>query len=92
MIEQVVDCANGKAEPPPELEIIWGCQQYGCLPDSGGYMDQDVTIMKRGTTYENIYAFIKRNRKGGKKAMDYAELSDADRKLFDWLRGLEIKF
>jgi ABC-type protease/lipase transport system fused ATPase/permease subunit len=91
MIEQVVACAKGNAEPPPELEIIWGCQRYNCLPEAGGYLDQDVTLMKRGTTYENIYSFVKRNRQSG-KAINYAELSEADREIFDWLRGMEIRF
>ena len=91
MIVQVVEAAKGKADPPPELEIIWGCQRYGCLPENGGYLDQDVLLMKRGTMYDTIYSFVKRNRQGG-KSIDYAELSDADRDMFDWLRGLEIRF
>jgi hypothetical protein len=87
----VADAANGKAEPPPALEIIWGCQRYGCLPENGGYLDQDYRLMRVGTVYDNVYSFIKRNRNGGKR-INYADLSDSDRDMFDWLRGLEIRY
>jgi len=91
MIEQVVACAKGKAPPPPELEIIWGCQRYGCLPETGGYLDQDDRIMKVGTYYNKVYWLVKNWR--SKDKPDLADLSETDRNLWLWLvKDLEVKF
>ena len=91
MIQQAADCANGKAPPPPELSLMWRCQQFGCLPEAGGYNDQDFATMERAAVFDRVYNFIKRNRRNG-KAMDYAEMDDADRDLFQALKEMEIKF
>lgn len=91
MIQQVADYANGKGEPPPELLLILRCRQFSCLPDAGGYNQQDEPTMIKGGTYERVFNFIQRNRRG-KKTIDYAELDEADQHMFDWLRETEIKF
>ena len=91
MIQQAADCANGKANPPPELTLIWKCRQFGCLPEAGGYNQQDDITMTRAGMYERVYNFIKRNRRG-KEPMNVAEMDEADRAMFDWLREQEIKF
>ena len=79
------------ANPPPELDILWRCHEFGCLPEVGGYLDQDVRLMRIGSAAVKIYSFLARNREGG-KSINYAELNTADRRTFDMLRKLEIKF
>jgi hypothetical protein len=38
--------ANGHsvANPPPELSLYSMCKEFHCLPDSGGWNDQDPQI------------------------------------------------
>ncbi len=86
----MVDAADGKDDPPPELEIIWGCRRYNCLPEAGGYMDQDAKLMYTGTTYDNVYNFVRTFRSMDKP--DFAKLDAASREIFLWLVKLEVRF
>lgn len=85
-----MEAAKGNEEPPPELEIMWGCQRYGCLPEQGGYLDQDARLMALMATFDNVYTFVKSRQ--SKEKRDYAELSPAERALFDMLVDLGVKF
>lgn len=46
---------DGKATPPPELQLAWACQKWNSLPDDGAYLDQDYTLMTRMNALMNIY-------------------------------------
>ena len=91
MIQQAADCANGKAPPPPELSLLWRCRQFSCLPEAGGYNDQDAPTMERAAAFDNVYSFIKRNRRG-KDPMDYAGMDDSDRDMYQRLKDMGVKF
>jgi hypothetical protein len=84
----VVACAVKGEPPPPELSIIWQCRRYGCLPDAGGYMDQDAVLMDKAAIYEDVYSLTKKWR--GMKPKSFDGLSDGEKSLFKWLRELEI--
>lgn len=88
----MADAANGKANPPPELYLLWQCEKFNCLPESGGYNDQDDPTMRRAGIFRTVYNFVARNRKGKKETINYADLSEDDQNIFNWLRELEIKF
>jgi len=88
MIEQVVACAAHGESPPQELSIIWQCRRYNCLPDAGGYMDQDAAFMDKAAIYEDVYSLVKKWRTMKPKTFD--GLSDGEKSLFKWLRKLEI--
>ena len=90
MIEQVVACARGEAQPPPELSLMWQCRRFNCLPEAGGYHDQDVSTMERGAVMETVYNF-ERNWRAMEKR-DYAALSESDRRIFMMLKDMEVKF
>ncbi len=86
MIEQVVACAVKGDTPPPELKIIWRCQRFGCLPDAGGYMDQDVELMDKGVLYEDVYNLTRKWR----AVRNVKELTAEEARLFKLLRDWEV--
>jgi len=85
-----VNAAKDNEVPPPELLLAWQCNRFGCLPEAGGYNDQDVIIMERMGVYDKIYNFEKRWRSMEKR--DYATLSENDRAMFMLLKNQGIKF
>jgi len=53
-----VDAAYNVGKPPPELSLAWNCERYNCLPDAGGYLDQDYICMMRMNVYSNVYNIV----------------------------------
>ena len=90
LIQQAADCAAGKGPPPPELEIWWKCQRFGCLPEAGGYLDQDAALMDRAVICEDVYHLVKKWR--GMKQKDFTKLTDAERHLYKWLHQGKVIF
>lgn len=44
----VADCYDGKGPPPPELRLMWECQDFpGTLPYPGALLDQPAGLVKR---------------------------------------------
>ena len=83
-------CAKDGKSPPPDLLTMWQCRRFNCLPESGGYNDQDISTMERGAVLENIYNFERRWR--AMESRDYAKLDEGDRRIFMMLKKLEVKF
>ena len=91
MIEQAASAARDLAKTPPdELSLIWACQRYGCLPDDGGYLDQDARLMNTASTLESVYGFVKRWR--SKEKPNFADLDEHDRRVFYWLKDMGVKY
>lgn len=90
MIEQVVACAKDGGQPPPELSLMWQCRRFNCLPEAGGYNDQDAATMERGAIMESVYNFERRWR--AMETRDFAKLDESDRRIFLMLKNLEVKF
>ena len=49
-----MEYVDGKAPLPMELDILWECDQYHCLPYPGGLMDQPRWLMRRMRAARNI--------------------------------------
>ena len=83
-------CAKDGEPPPPELSLMWQCRRFNCLPEAGGYNQQDEATMKRGAIMESIYNFETRWR--SMKERDFAKLDEHDRRIFMMLKDMEVKF
>ena len=53
------DAAEGKIEPPPELQMAWDAKEYGVMPYKGARADQPAGLLKRMRTLSNIYDAFK---------------------------------
>jgi len=53
------DAAEGKIEPPPELQMAWDAKEYGALPYKGARADQPAGLLKRMRTTSNIFDAFK---------------------------------
>ena len=62
------------------------------MPEAGGYNDQDAPTMERGAVMENIYNFERRWRSMDRKDRNYANLNEADQRIFYMLKDMEVKF
>ena len=59
LIQAAVWVADGKqATPPPELETAWQCKRWNCLPDAGGYLDQEYSLVMRMSMLDNVHSFM----------------------------------
>jgi hypothetical protein len=47
MILAAALCAEGKAEPPPELRLAWQCNRFRALPLGGGVLEQPAGLLDR---------------------------------------------
>ena len=41
--------------------MTWQCKRWGCLPDAGGYYDQEYVLMVDMATVDNIYNFVSKS-------------------------------
>jgi hypothetical protein len=79
-----VSCAESPdAPPPPELIAAWQCQKWGCLPEAGGYLDQDYGLMQRMSVLSNIYNTVIRLR--NMKGAQIHQLTTPERRVIKWL-------
>lgn len=77
-------------EPPPELILAWQCERWGCLPEIGGYLNQDYRTMRLMTSLSNVYYAISklRNLRGEK----IHTLTENDRKILKYLVDMGLIF
>lgn len=67
------------------------CRRFNCLPESGGYLDQDAVLMERIVLLEEVYLLVKKWR--AMEVKDFSQLSDAEKRLFGWLhKTLGVEF
>ncbi len=59
MILAAADCAYGKAEPPPELRLMWDWIQWRTLPEPGGLRDQRAGELERMKRAYQVWATMK---------------------------------
>lgn len=50
-----VQAARGKADPPPQLTLLWDCRRWDKLPDLGGVRAQDYQLMHQMKTLDSLY-------------------------------------
>lgn len=74
---------DGQSPAPPELRLSWECEKYHCLPETGGYYDQEYNLMRRMVVASNIYTAYSRYRNA--QGAQIHNLSDGERRI---LRGL----
>lgn len=90
LIAAVVGAVDSDETPPPALQIAWNCQKWNCLPDSGGYLEQDYALMKNMTISLNIYNALSRLRNA--KGAQIHSLTESDRKILRVLVDLGLLF
>ncbi len=81
---------DGEAAAPPDLRIAWDCQRYHCLPDAGGYLDQDYRTMTRMTSLSNIYNAYAHYRNA--QGSQIHGLSEGERRILRWLKDAGVLF
>jgi hypothetical protein len=86
----VVDCVDGEASAPPDLRIAWDCQRYHCLPDAGGYLDQNYRTMLRMTILSNIYNAYAHYRNS--QGAQIHTLGESDRRILRYLKDEGLLF
>ena len=64
------------------------CRQFGCLPEGGGYLDQDARLMNRAVMCEEVYRLTKKWREMPVK--DFGQLNEGEKNLFKWLRKAKV--
>lgn len=69
--------------PPPPLELAWQCQRYHCLPDPGGFLDQDYSTVLQMTAVTNVHDAIMRFRNA--RGPEIHNVSDSDRAIFKFV-------
>lgn len=57
LIQGAVDAARGAAMPPL-LVFAKQCQAWGALPDTGGYLEQDASLIAKINVSTNVYGFM----------------------------------
>jgi hypothetical protein len=73
-----------------ELDILWMCRRWDCLPEHGGYLDQDAVLMERMELLEVVYLLMKKWH--AMEIKDVSQFSDAEKKLLLWLYQQEVEF
>ena len=66
------------------------CRRFNCLPEQGGYLDQDVMLMERMALLEVVYLLVKKWR--AMETKDITQLSQAEKQLFKWLYKQKVEF
>lgn len=66
------------------------CRQFSCLPESGGYLDQDVQLMERAVVCDQVYLLVKKWR--GMKTKTYQALTPMERELYKQLHDAKVDF
>lgn len=66
------------------------CRQFNCLPESGGYLDQDARLMERTVVFEQVYLLVKKWR--GLQTKDYGALTPMEQQLYLQLHKAKVEF
>jgi hypothetical protein len=85
-----VGVVDGEAAAPPELKLGWECERYGCLPDAGGYLDQDYYLVSCMSSLMSIHRAYARYRNS--VGAQIHSLSTSDRMILRRLKDMEIIF
>lgn len=85
-----MEAADGDAPAPPELRLAWECERFHCLPDSGGYMDQDYKLMLLMATLSNVYSVYSRFRNA--QGTQIHQLGNSERRILRWLKDMGLIF
>lgn len=79
---------DGTSPAPPELRIGWECQRYGCLPDTGGYFDQDFAMLHRINVITNVYNAYSHYRNAHGKQIH--SLNESERRILKALIDMKL--
>ena len=91
MILAVADCAEGKGQPPIELEYAWqGVEHPGSLPNAGGLRDQPVSLMTRMRVALNVYQAIKSYIESD-MSVEWTRKNHKEYEIFVWVAKLRAK-
>ena len=85
-----MESVDGDGDPPPELILSWQCSRWACLPDTGGYFEQDYSIMRRMTTLANVYNALTKYRNA--KGAQIHNLTESDRRILRFLKDAGLLF
>jgi ABC-type phosphate/phosphonate transport system ATPase subunit len=85
-----VGAVDGDCPAPSELSVGWQCERFGCLPEAGGYLDQEYVLMHRMSVLMNIYAAYAHYR--GSHGAQIHNLSDSERRVLRQLKDMGILF
>jgi len=85
-----VGVVDGEFPAPPELRLAWECERYRCLPESGGYMDQDYGLLTRMTVLANVYGAYAHYRNS--IGAQIHSLSEAERRILRNLKDSGLIF
>jgi hypothetical protein len=85
-----VGVVDGEEAAPPELRLGWECERYSCLPDAGGYLEQDYELMIRMSSLANIHRAYSRYRNA--QGTQIHNLSMADRMILRQLKDIGVLF
>ena len=44
--------------PPAELKLSWDCERWHTLPEAGGLLDQDFTLITRMKSLSSVYSAV----------------------------------
>ena len=81
---------DGESDAPPELLTAWQCERWRCLPEIGGYYDQDYYLMQRMASLSNVYNALNKLRNSRGTAIH--NLTEAERKILKHLVDLGLLF
>lgn len=76
------------AEAPPVLRLSWMAKKYGSLPDVGGVLDQEFSLMHQMGVASNVYDTVSRLR--GLKGEQIHSLSISERRLIKALQEMDL--
>ena len=85
-----MEAVDGEASPPPELRLSWECERYHCLPDGGGYFEQDYSLLTRMSVLSSVYSAYSRYRNA--HGAQIHNLSEGDRRTLRYLKDEGIIF
>ena len=84
----MVGFVKGSGSPPPSLTLGQNCEGWKTLPDNGGYLDQDYTMMSSMNIALNIYRVV--NKVKGARGSAIHLLSPSERRLIKPLMFLFV--
>ena len=90
LIEAAVGAVDGDTPAPPELHLGWECQKWHCLPDAGGYLEQDYGLMVRISALSNIYAAYSAYRNA--QGTQIHQLTEGARRILRQLKDMGVIF
>lgn len=85
-----MEAVEGDAPAPPDLRLAWECERYHCLPEAGGYMEQDYRLMRRMATLANVYGVYSHYRNAQGKEIH--GLSNNERRVLRALMDMGLIF